>query len=197
MTLNSPPRFSLSKARACEKFNRQILTEILKRPEIQTVVLSALWSYLLSDETWKFVDNQAIPAKRSVHEVVNQLQKTVLVLQQAGRKVLLVAPPPSSSFNLGKCALKKHQNIVGFGSHPECSINLNRDTQLNEFLRIVEETNIAPVYRFEPLLCESDRCASQIGEVIIYRDGGHLSYEGSVLLGALDNWPVLFQQLAR
>jgi hypothetical protein len=40
-----------------------------------------------------------------------------------------------------------------------------------------------PVVWLSDTLCSSRHCVSHINDVFIYRDGGHLSHEGSAYLG--------------
>jgi len=65
-----------------------------------------------------------------------------------------------------------------------------------ELLDLIERAGV-PVLRFEPFLCNAQVCKTSIDGTMVYRDEGHLSYEGSKLLAARMNWAGMIQQLAR
>jgi hypothetical protein len=54
-----------------------------------------------------------------------------------------------------------------------------------------------PVIRLDPFLCNAESCQTLIDGTLVYRDMGHLSYEGSRLLAIRMNWAALIEQQAR
>lgn len=61
----------------------------------------------------------------------------------------------------------------------------------------IEQTADVPMIHLDPLLCDGQKCRAQLGDTLIYRDSGHLSYDGSRDLATSIHMAQIAQDLAR
>jgi hypothetical protein len=118
--------------------------------------------------------------------VENSLSETVAAIHRAGKRVVLVEPPPTADFDPATCNERLMERKWFFGAPVDCSIDRAMyERKTAEFRGVLSGVGAAQgVGTFSPVtsLCGATRCDTKWQEVFIYRDGGHLSYEGSVAL---------------
>ena len=128
------------------------------------------------------------------------MRRTVAELRAAGKKVVLIGPPPSSDFNVGACLERLLTGRIGLGASEGCAIPADtyRDKQsaVLALMQAAEKLGV-PVIRLSDFLCKAETCDTMIDGTMIYRDGGHLSHDGSRLLATRMNWAKLIEQQAR
>ncbi|PSC03866.1 acyltransferase [Alsobacter soli] len=180
-------------ALSCIAFNASVLDYLKSRPEIDTVVLSSILRPYLpgADKTpWRMLvqgdagDDRTAPPDAAL--LRDALARTVAGIRAAGKKVVLVAPPPSSGADLGRCAdrLRSGKPTVAPGegcSFPRTVYEANRAPILS-FLADVRASGTVDVIDFDQALCGDGRCRAVEDGVALYQDSGHLSSQGSVLL---------------
>jgi len=88
------------------------------------------------------------------------------------------------------CLVKKYQ----FNSAVNCEFRHSKTSYQFEFL--TRASSFVPVYWLNENICHDQYCAAELHGKFIYRDSGHLSREGSFLLGKLNNWYDEFKNLA-
>jgi hypothetical protein len=98
----------------------------------------------------------------------------------------VVAPPPSSNFDIGGCLERKATGKWFFGVDRDCRIPLStyrkQQALVLEFLaRLPDEAGVN-VVKFDELLCSEQSCLTELEGAFIYRDGNHFSYDGSYLV---------------
>ena len=113
--------------------------------------------------------------------------ETVKRIKAIGKIPVLFSPPPRNGDDIGGC-LKK---TIFFGKDKAfCDVLITHSTQryreVWSFLREVEKH--ATVVWLSDYLCSSNSCKASVGDVLIFRDNGHLSYEGSAFLGKQMNF---------
>jgi peptidoglycan/LPS O-acetylase OafA/YrhL len=186
----------------CIKFNESVIEFIKKSTSIKTVVLSSPFIQYVTQENYQFVTvNGAgfsnVPASIGLAEAA--LNRTIDELRSAGKKVVVVAPPPSSGMNIGGCLERKLSQTVAFGGTEDCSVALNaynsKQKNVFNFLESVSKKANIEIIRFDDLLCSASKCVTYLEQTILYRDTGHLSYDGSVLLAKKINFEkVIFEK---
>ena len=114
------------------------------------------------------------------------LRRTVEEIRALGKKVVLVAPPPSSGFDIGGCLERQISGMVVFGGPKGCMIDRaeyqSRRAEVLDFLNSMASDADISVIRFDPWLCHSNACETLVDGTMIYRDAGHLSYAGSKMM---------------
>jgi hypothetical protein len=181
----------------CVEFNQSVIAYIETQASIKTVVLSSLLNQYLFLEV---EDQNGNPLDNSLANLVAAIEDTATLIRSLGKNVVLFAPPPSEGsgfnsiqgFDIGLCLNRALTGKIIAGREPECSISeaayrLN-EARLLQALKLLEQRGTVPILRLEPFLCDTDTCVTSIGDTLIYRDNGHLSYEGSRLLGERHNF---------
>ena len=180
-------------ARNCLSFNDSVLTYLEAHPEIRVVILGSKWRQYFNDEgqdgflaslsgatpvVVKSLDRQTI--ETSIRALVTRVAAS-------GRKVLIVQPPPSADFNIYQCAQRKLEGLLYFGPPDTCRIDQSsaatRDAGLSALLRTLAPIAGVTSYSFANLLCNGESCRTELDKVLLYRDEGHLSHQGSRILG--------------
>lgn len=175
--------------RDCIGFNQSVMDFLRTTPSIKTVVLSsALFAIQPSKGVEHVVQkgNELSSLPVSSATVLASLRYTVEEIRALGKRVVLIAPPPSGGFNIGDCLERQLSGKLTFGGRSNCNIDRakyqTKDAGALKFLEsAVSDADVA-VIRFDPWLCDSNSCKTLLDGTMIYRDGGHFSYAGSVLV---------------
>lgn len=176
-------------AESCIGFNQSVIDYLRTNAAIEVVALSSPFIAYVTQDNYEFVmpngqSFSAIPVSADAARA--GLQRTVNAIRALGKKVVLVAPPPSSDFDIGGCLERQMSGTVAFGGRKGCAVDradyqAKRTDVLNLLTAVSREANVA-VIRFDPWLCDTSLCQTMLDDTMIYRDGGHLSIEGSKLL---------------
>lgn len=183
-------------ARDCINFNESVL-KYLETSSIEVVVFASLYGqYLAGNRVLHKAAGDADASTATFEEVqggdelaATALGETISKVRAMGKRVVLVAPPPSSaSVDLGRCMEFKMigRPILG-ADFPDCSISEAafhaRAAPVASLLTRVSRTMDVPVFTLAEYLCKAGRCSVELDGIALYRDTGHLSYDGSRLLG--------------
>ncbi|MEI9411563.1 MULTISPECIES: acyltransferase family protein [unclassified Mesorhizobium] len=168
-------------AEDCSQFNESVLGILKTRPEIKTVAISSSFdiaAYLKTDT----------PTERetSLAVAVEGIKALVEAVRGLGKRVVVVAPPPVGTFDIGECLERKARGSVLFGRHSGCNIDLSEYRRFRgltlEFLNQVASKADVSVISYHDFLCDDTTCRTEIDGKFLYRDSGHLSYEGSEII---------------
>ena len=185
-------------AERCLAFNYSVLNYLAETPSIRTVALSSSF-YPYFDPARRVLymdDGTMVERMPDAGLALVALRDTVSRLRSMGKRVVVVAPPPSTGFDHARCLERKARNRTPFARFIDCS--LDRDDYIaskHETLAFLErlqrEANV-DVVSFDALLCDAQRCRTELDGSFVYRDEGHLSYDGSVAVArAMDLAPLL------
>jgi hypothetical protein len=181
-------------AEKCIQFNEDVKTYLAVTPSVRTVVLASVFSQYMSGTD--LIERATAPVgeasekfrKTAGSEVlaIQALARTIQDIRSMGRKVVLMAPPPSAlGVNFGRCLERKATGKLIFGAGlPSCAIPRNAYGKgpVASFLVRAESDLDVPIFRPDKFLCHDDICDVEMDGVFLYRDNGHLSYDGSRLL---------------
>ena len=182
-------------AEGCISFNQSVLDYISITPSIDVVVISSLYDQYLSGHKL-LVKSNAATGEGSVSEIagsesiaLNSLAETIDSLRAMHKRVVLIAPPPSSSFDTNRCLELRATGKFYFGAdYATCEIseeNYRRARQpVLKFLEAASRDLDVSVIYLDTFLCHDGKCSVEKDGVYLYRDGGHLSHAGSHKLGA-------------
>jgi peptidoglycan/LPS O-acetylase OafA/YrhL len=195
---------NLQWARECVSFNDEVLKYLERTPSIEVVVVSSRLSHYLGGTEYRtLVAERGHEEVRSVspENVLRGLHRTVQAIRAMGKKVVLVAPAPASGFNVGACLERRAQGKLVFGAPPSCMIDLSAyqtsRAKVLDVLRRSEQEIDVPVFRFDPFLCNSSSCATELEGTFLYRDADHFSRVGSLLIGKKLNLATRLSATAR
>jgi len=173
----------------CIGFNHSVIDFLRTTPSIETVVLSSLFFQYVTKVNYEHVIQQGdtfISFPASAANALSSLRRTVGEIRALGKRVVIIAPPPSSEFNIGGCLERQLSGTVAFGGRQGCVVDSaeyqSTRSEVLDFLNSIASEADVSIIRFDPWLCDSNSCATLLDDTMIYRDGGHLSYEGSKFL---------------
>lgn len=176
-------------ARGCVLHNERSLALILNSPEITHVVLSSSFDAYFGTGEGRFLLGERTIEKDA--DVARQyLDKTIKVLRQAGKEPIVVSPPPRAGYNIGSCLEREDRGLwfIREGCNIGMDEYMNYDRSINsELVKLADQTGVRLIW-LRDLSCKDDWCQTRIHGRYLYRDGGHLSIEGSSAL--LGGWHV-------
>ncbi|MCC7069495.1 MAG: acyltransferase [Burkholderiales bacterium] len=191
-------------ARICLGFNGEVMQALTTQGAALpgVVVMASPWGYAAGGFTAMAKGGDA-PVPVTPVAVVDALVAQIRALRAAGRRVVLLAPPPSPGFDVGRCIERRQYRLLSFGGTPDCTFSWaesrQRDRAARAFLDAVAARADVAVIDPAPALCDAakDRCQTERDGAILYRDGGHLSYEGSEWLATRLQLGAAITRLAR
>jgi peptidoglycan/LPS O-acetylase OafA/YrhL len=187
-------------AQDCMSFNRSVLEEIQRASDLRYVIMASQYSQYATSGELLLMSRDGTRA-RSLEDVLEEFGETIRQVRAAGKKVVVVAPPPTSGVDLGLCVERRLTSLPTFSSDSVdagCSFTqeryLQKEARVIAFLeRLSREADVTVVWPSD-MLCANKLCRSSFGEVPLYRDVGHFTYEGSVAFAhASDLVPRLLQ----
>ncbi|MCP2121422.1 acyltransferase family protein [Enterobacter mori] len=167
-------------AKNCIDANNKVFEFIKNTNSVKTVVLSSPFIQLGRDYVAVNSDDHTV--KINYHQSLNNLKQTIKKIDRLGKKVVIISPTPESGYDIGQC-LKKS---ILIGRNPSIC-NFKYPVQDEESERIIKALGslqyIAKVIMMDSLICQNGECLAYEDNKMLYRDKGHLSYEGSEHLG--------------
>ena len=170
----------LSWSDGCLQFNDQVAQWIAQSDSVRFAVLGSTFAHFFIDG-WKAVSAAGVidPDESLVYQ---HLSATLDFLISHDVQPVIVSPPLSNGTDIGACLVR----ASSFGKALRtCDIPVDQKDQSQQLAHQVL-TRLDEDYRviwLEDFLCEGSTCKAAIGDVFIYRDAGHLSHEGSRLIG--------------
>ena len=171
-------KYSEKWARDCMANNDQVIEYARNSKSLKYVVISSPFGYI----------NNPTVRTRSGDVVHGQtvalaaFRETLRLLRDMGIKPVVVSPPPRSGHNTGRCLVRAA--FQGF-SPALCDFSYAHAVSLHQPVRdfLAEIEKEFSVVWLSDAICKSGVCRAAMDETFIYRDGGHLSHEGSALIG--------------
>lgn len=176
-------------AKGCLDYNDDVLRYAINSPTINTVILSSVFKqYMTPDELHVLVrsNNGLVERDGGIAVALQGMENGIRALRKAGKRVVVIAPPPAMDWDAGLCAERRLRDLPTFGSNVSCAIP---DTEYREkrkyvlsFLKRLQTEQNVGVIMFDDVLREGDGYSTMQNGQINYISNGHLSYGGSVLL---------------
>lgn len=191
-------------ARDCIRFSDSVLG-YLKSSPVETVVLSSTFTQFVDKAEgqlvkWDPATGGFLLVPPSPEEAIEGMKRTVEAIRSLGRRVVIVAPPPSNGLDMSRCIERLKEGLRIVGSDPACRITVESYRQhrrlVLSFIDGLPKADVE-VVRFDNYLCKDEFCRTQVEGTFIYRDSGHLSREGSILLARAVSLAAQIQLKAR
>ena len=164
----------------CLEFNNAVSHWVRGNSSLRYAVLSSSFSqYLASDSKLKNTNGVMEPDESILYEYFSA---TLDFLNSQGIRPIVFSPLPGNRENTGACLVKASIFEKGLDS---CDFSIQTHKEVNkklvQFLNRIDQRH--RVIWIDKFLCEDSSCRASIDNTFIYRDGGHLSHEGSALVG--------------
>jgi peptidoglycan/LPS O-acetylase OafA/YrhL len=188
-------------AERCLGFNASVIAYLGQHPEIRTVVLSSPF-YEYFDPERRMLresdDGTEAIVQPDAAEALDMFVATIDRLRALGKRVVVVAPPPSTGFDYTHCLERRARNRTLFGGFIDCNIPVEEyHESKHEVFAFLQQLGIranVEVVSFDRFLCDPKECRTELDGTFLYRDEGHLSNDGSVALAkAMRLGPMLAQ----
>ncbi len=180
-------------AQDCIAFNDSVLAYLQATPSIKEVALSAAFFPYFDPQRRLLLREGGTLVERAPDLALaeRELAATIDRIRAAGKRVVIVAPPPSNGFDYTHCVERRLANRSLFGRFVDCDIPYREyRTSKRDVLAFLERVSTlasVEVVSMEPALCTQSTCRTMLGDAVVYRDEGHLSHAGSVAVArALD-----------
>lgn len=162
-------------AEGCISFNDSVFEYLKSAESVKIVVLSSPFGGYLNSSTHNLKRNSL----GSGFEVVNGggavaldvMKSTIDKLHSIGKKVVIVAPPPSGGFDMGLCAERMDAGRITMGSTKGCKFGVDAYHKISSgvsgFLKEVSLTSNINISSFEDYLCKGGYCSAYVSGVFI------------------------------
>jgi peptidoglycan/LPS O-acetylase OafA/YrhL len=169
-------------ATRCLAFNQDVLAYLAAKPQIADVVLANNFGAYLDPGARLATPKGMLATDPSF--LAERVTATTRAIEALGKRVVIVAPPPTSGKDIGAC-LKRATLLnldVAACDFPAAAARAN-DANVTTLLRSLEAKGIVVAWLADQL-CREDVCPASKDGVFLYLDAGHLSAEGSRWIGA-------------
>ena len=175
---------------SCIEFNDSVVQFLRQTDSVKIVVMSSPFSQYV-DKAEHLLKRDPLSGRYSIvpaglEEAVLAMKRTAETLRSLGKRVVVVAAPPASGFNIGRCLELLESGITPLGADVDCQVDRaayqSEKRPVLEFLAAIPVGAAINVVTFDAFLCSASSCRTHDQGILIYRDIGHLSYEGSVFL---------------
>jgi peptidoglycan/LPS O-acetylase OafA/YrhL len=180
-------------AKGCVKFNQSVIEHLAGASSVEVVVLASSFTAYAPNpsghpDNIRQVSDGFELIGATQESSADAMDETIRRIRALGKRVIVVAPPPSAGFDSSKCLERVATGKIVWGSRGiGCDIDsasYRRHQQgVLTLMDRIEERSQVKVLRFDETLCSPSACSTSQQGTFIYRDAGHLSYDGSVVLG--------------
>jgi hypothetical protein len=173
-------------AESCIGFNASVLDYVAASPSIEVVALSTPLTQYLDDRVWRRSNGRMVDEASRMETALDALRGSIAGLRARGKRVVLVAPPPSVGWDIGRCLQRRAEGKPILGVNPDCKVSIadsqRAQEQVRDFLHRAKQELDVDVVDFDRTLCGATECETTLDGKIVYRDAGHSSHEGSVVV---------------
>jgi hypothetical protein len=182
------PHIPEAAAMKCIEQNELTLAWLKTQKSVKYVVLSSPFSEF--GDLALMVMNADRKLVKGYGLAFEQFVKTLDTIKGLGMTPVVFSPPPWNGEDIGKCLINAWYRQQGQvkGCDFETAVSLNRQQSILDALGQLKTDGYKVVFLSDGI-CADGRCHASIDNTFIYNDGnGHLSVEGSVLLGERMNF---------
>lgn len=186
-------KYGRSWAEKCIRINDQVFAYLKNKPSIKYVVMSSLFSQFVGrDATVLTRGGEMVSGQKASLEAI---VSTIKRVKELGKVPVVFSPTPQDGDNIGRCLMK---SIFFASDSALCDVKVSasqtRQVEVWDALREIE--SVAPVVWLAEGLCSSYVCQAAMEGVLVYRDKGHLSREGSAYVGKRLNFYARLERAA-
>jgi len=188
-----PPLLSIERPNRtfCNRFNQAVFEYISNSTEIKTVILAARWA--LSTKGTRYKQESGLPVQlisvdpqdsanlSNVELFEIGLTRTVEMLHELGKKVVLVNPVPEIGYDVPYAYLianitgREINNLI----EPSVKEYKERTEEVETIFRQLKDQMPIDIVTPDAILCNNGSCSVAIDNKLLYRDDDHLSTFGS------------------
>lgn len=177
-----PPDQLVSWSEGCLDFSDKVRNWLKTNDTVKYAVLSAPLDNRFLSESSILLSRHGKIINAGFQRALEEFENTLNQLESMGITPIVFSPPASNGDDLGHCLA--HAAWMGINLDTcDFSVDEMRFSRLRayDFLDVIKNNH--RIVRVDKLTCDTSRCKTHIGSALLYRDAGHLSYEGAFKLG--------------
>lgn len=148
----------------CAEFHQRALKSIVESPHIKQVIISSPFKDISHGQNQKAF-------KQSLHQ-----------LAQAKKSILLIGPTPGNGNDFGRCFVR-HRNNLSLCNFLKTEISREYFKIIETLQTLASQSPQIDFWDLTDLICKNELCQTSLNNgLLIYRDSGHLSVEGSIYI---------------
>ena len=177
--------YTAERAEQCIATNDKVFDYVRGSSSLRYAVLSSPFIQYVGEQSNVMLrDGRIVPGDEVS---LKFFKETLHSLVDLGIRPVVFSPPPSTGANIGACLTRARW----FGKHlSHCDFDfeeaVGRGSKVRKFLQDIDLEY--DVIWLEEGICLEGQCRAALNDTFIYRDSGHLSHEGSTLLGEKMNF---------
>ena len=193
-----PPMLGVasSKSRGCGRFNDHVLQQILSKPNIKLVILTAAWAksavgtpYGHEDSGDVYLTDATHPARGSTAQdsavFAEGFERLIQKLAAAKKRIVIIASIPEPGWEVAETLARIRLTHSEMDIRPTLAEFLARQKPvLDAFAAMHARYGVTVVYP-HTILCATGRCELEQGGASLYRDSEHLTYPATALMTPL------------
>ena len=194
-------------ARQCIERNDAVLAALKRDPRLDTIVITSPLSQYVPDmhegyDTLIRTPSGMVRQPASDVTLVSAIARTAAAVRAAGKRIVLIAPPPAPGYDLGRCAARLAQGRPSRISSGRCDFATSDYRRFRKpvlgVLSQLQDRGIVPVLYLDRAICpDGEHCEVTRNGQLLYRDEAHLSATGSRIVGHQLNIGMRARSIAR
>ena len=176
----NPPSYTEDRAEQCLEFNNQVMAWLETQTSVKYAVLASPFDQYTSHDPTFLTQDGLVPF--DPHVATQYFLHTLDLLARKGIKPVIFGPPPQNSVDTGRCLVR---STLSHADLAQCDFSVHESAPKQEAV-IHFLSDVRKRYQVVWLadgICTGEVCKAALEHTFMYRDGLHLSYEGSALLG--------------
>ena len=173
-------------SKGCLDFNNSVIAWLASSKGVKYVVLSSPFMQYTNSQPGNYLYTTQIIQPTNKRLLASKFLSTLAVLKIHGIIPIVISPPPNFGDkigdDIGRCL---YRTAMIKSSLHRCDFPKKRydiyQRDVFNLLKIVEKQY--KVVWLSDFICHGSICLASQNGIFIYRDGGHLSHEGSKLIG--------------
>ncbi|MBO9490483.1 acyltransferase [Endozoicomonas sp. G2_1] len=169
-------KYNKTWAKSCISYNEKALDYIISSDSIKYVIISSPLDYYLSKSNSILVNGHTEKANADI--LIDSFLVTVNKLKHQGKEVIFVTPPPSTGLDIYQCNQRESSNLL---LNAKCEITSEKAIEFQKDVHSVIKVmkQHVKVFELSDIMCQNNKCLTEVDGVTLYRDAGHLSKFGS------------------
>ena len=148
----------------CDEWRERMLERIVQEENPSLIVTSSLPTYRPRE------DGKRLPQDASDEAMVEGYASTLRMLRGTGAPVALIEDVPHPTKNIPECVSRSLDHLQRCATHRSKALDYpkvnTRAAKQVEGVRLIDPT---------PVACTEKKCPAVIGDVLVYRNGAHLT----------------------
>ena len=113
------------RAKSCIDFNQRVLNYVRSNSDLEVVVISAAFQSFASTKNRLLskIDDSYRETEIYPEQFVQGIKSLVDSVRAAGKKVVIIEPPPANGLDIGECLERRAKHTIMFGVTGDCSLS--------------------------------------------------------------------------